>query len=252
MELEIRDYIRVIGKRIWWLVGIVLLATIITGVVSYFFLKPVYQASTKIIVNKTNSSASLEQLGLSEINFHIKIIDTYKEIIKSPYIMEIVAKEQEQLGVTAGELIRRVKVSSVNNTQVMTVSITDGSHERAVQLVNAISHVFEREIVNLMSVDNVSILSEAKPQSHPSPIKPNVKMNIAISFVVSLMAALGLIFLLEYLDDRIRTEKDVHHHLGLPVLSIINKMKPEDVVNVASSAIPKQAGEPHVTLGQQE
>ncbi|GIP35032.1 YveK family protein [Paenibacillus sp. J2TS4] len=249
MELEIRDYIRVIAKRIWWVIGIVLLVTTVTGVVSYFFLKPVYQASTKLIVNKTDPSVSLGQLSLNEINFNIKIIDTYKEVIKSPYIMEMVAKEQESLGVTAGELINKVSVSSVNNTQVMTVSIVDRSHERAVQLANAISRVFEREIVNLMSVDNVSVLSEAKIQSHPAPIKPNIKMNIAISFIVSLMAALGLIFLLEYLDDRIRTEKDVNELLGLPVLSVITKIKQEDLSS-NSSSIPKQAGESHVTLGQ--
>lgn len=72
-----------------------------------------------------------------------------------------------------------------------------------------------------MNVDNVSILSEARLAENPAPIKPNPKLNMAIAFVVGLMTAVGLAFLLEFLDNTIKTEKDVENYLGIAVIGVI-------------------------------
>lgn len=78
-------------------------------------------------------------------------------------------------------------MSSVNNTQVMTLVVRDNSYQRAAEIVNAISLVFKDEIPNLFNVENVSILNEAKvnPLIEPGPVEPNVLMNMAIAFIVS-------------------------------------------------------------------
>ena len=74
-------------------------------------------------------------------------------------------------------------------------------------------------------IDNIHILSPAELPDNPVPIKPQPLLNMAIAFVVGLMASVGLAFLLEYLDNTIKTEQDIEKLLGLPVLgavSIIN------------------------------
>ena len=55
-------------------------------------------------------------------------------------------------------------------------------------------------------------------------ISPNKKLNIAIAFFIGLMVSLGIVFLLEYVDNTIKTESDVEKYLGLPVLGVIPKM----------------------------
>ena len=45
-----------------------------------------------------------------------------------------------------------------------------------------------------MSVDNVTVLSKAEIMENQSPIKPVPMLNIAIAFIVGLMAAFGLVF----------------------------------------------------------
>ena len=54
-----------------------------------------------------------------------------------------------------------------------------------------------------------------------SPISPNIKLNVAIAFVVGLMASVGLALLLEYLNNTIVSKEDVERNLGLPVIGII-------------------------------
>jgi len=54
-----------------------------------------------------------------------------------------------------------------------------------------------------------------------SPIGPMRTRNIFIAFLVSFAAGIGLAFLLDYLDDSIKTSDDIGRHLGLPTLALI-------------------------------
>jgi len=248
MELELKDYLAIIRKRLIMLIAIVVIASSVTAVYSYYFVDPVYQAATKLIVNKKNDLA--DQLDINSVNLNLRLIDTYKEIIKTTAIMDKVVSAHPEFGMSSEQLIARIKVSSVNNTQVMTLSIRDQSYEKAVEVVNAVAKVFVEEIPELMAVDNVSILNTAKLIRNPSPVAPNPTLNIAISLIVSLMLGVGIAFLLEYLDDTIKTEKDVRDVLGLPTIAMIPKVKRADMekarLQIAESE--QAGGKAHVPI----
>ncbi len=53
------------------------------------------------------------------------------------------------------------------------------------------------------------------------PIGPQRARNIFVALLASLAAGIGLAFLLDYLDDSIRTSDDVSRNLGLPTLALI-------------------------------
>ena len=53
------------------------------------------------------------------------------------------------------------------------------------------------------------------------PVSPNKKMNIAIAFLLGLMVSVGLVFLLEYLDNTYKTKEQLEKELELPVLGVI-------------------------------
>lgn len=226
-ELDLRQYIAIIKKRLTLILLFVFICTAAAAVVSLFFKDPVYEASTKIIVNQTSAQMTTGQLDLNQINSNIKMIDTYKEIIKTPAILDKVAQQYPQLGLTAEELSRKIQISSVNNTQVMTLIVQDVDYKQAAQVVNAVSQVFQEEIQHIFKVENVSILNKAVLNAEPNPVSPNVPLNIAIAFVISLMVAIGITFLLEYLDDTIKTEADVLQFLGQPTLAMISRMNTE-------------------------
>lgn len=244
-ELDLRQYMTIIRKRLPFILILVLLCTAAAAVYSLFFKDPMYEASTKIIVNQTQSQAMTGQLDLNQINTNIRMIDTYKEIIKTPAILDKVVAGYPELGMTSEELARMIKVSSVNNTQVMTLIVEGMEYRKAAETVNAVSNVFREEIQHIFQVENVSILNEANLTKHPGPVSPNVPLNVAIAFVVSLMLAVGIVFLLEYLDDTIKTEADVLEYLGQPTLAMISKMSMEETASSQTrrSNKPYKAGE---------
>ncbi len=255
-ELDLRDYFRIVRKRLWLIVSIVVVVCILAGIYSLYIKNPVYEASTKIIVNQTPTQSTAGQLDLNQINTNIQLINTYKEIIKTPAILDIVTTDYPQFNITSEELLPKVNVSSVNNTQVMTLVVRDNSYPRAAEIVNAISLVFKQEIPSLFNVQNVSILNEAKvnPTVQPGPVEPNVMLNLAIAFVVSLMIGLGIAFLLEYLDDTLKTEEDIEKILGLPTLAMIVRLGQEETKQTDSQLQAQQsrkAGElEHVTVAK--
>ena len=252
-ELVLRDYFQIIKKRFWLIASIVTAALVLTLVFSIFVQRPMYEASTKIIVNRAPNNTTLQQLDLNEVNTNIRMIDTYKEIIKTPAILDKVIEKYPQFDITVEKLNKKIKVNSVNDTQVMTVIVSDHSYETAAEMVNAVSEVFKEEISGIFNVQNVSILNKAKNNdAEIKPVSPNIPLNLVVAFIVALMLSVGLSFLLEYLDDTIKTEEDVDKYLGLPTLALIVKLNSEDMKAQSNgSNVVRKAGDlSHVTIGK--
>jgi polysaccharide biosynthesis transport protein len=66
---------------------------------------------------------------------------------------------------------------------------------------------------------NIKIHANAVTPS--APTGPQRSRNILVALLLSLGAGIGLAFLLDYLDDSVRTSDDVSRHLGLPTLALI-------------------------------
>lgn len=227
MELELKDYFRIVMKRIKLILWLVVVAAIITAIFSYWFMKPVYESSTKLIVN--NSQDMSRAIDLNSVNLDIRLVDTYKQIIKTAAITDKVAEQNPQLGLTGEQINSMISVSSVSNTQVLTISARHSDYPTTVTVANEVAKVFVEEIPTIMTVNNVSILNEAKQVENPSPVAPNPIMNIALSIIVALLLGIGLALLLEYLDDTIKDEQDVLQYVDLPVLMSIPSVTEEDL-----------------------
>lgn len=226
--MELKQYFRIIQKK-WWLITIiVVVAMVATGVKSYFFTTPIYAANAKLIVNQSSGEGGAS-LNASTIQTSIFLINSYKEIIKSSAIMNKVVEQYPNFGESAWQLSAKISVTSANNSQVMNLVYQDTSYKNAAEIVNAVSTVFKEQIPNIMNVDNITILSEADISASPAPININPMMNLLISFVISLMLAIGLVFLLDYLDDTLKSEADVNELLDIPVLAVVGKMSRSDL-----------------------
>ena len=77
----------------------------------------------------------------------------------------------------------------------------------------------ELEVTSSDRTDNVSVATPARlPRG---PIGPPRVRNIIIALLLSLGAGIGLAFLLDYLDDTLKSIEDVDRHIHLPTLALI-------------------------------
>ncbi|MBN3553995.1 capsular biosynthesis protein [Fictibacillus nanhaiensis] len=223
--ISLKEIAETLKKRLSLIIIITAVAVALSGVISYFFLTPIYQASTQILVNQKTSEQPI--LDANQIKSNIDIINTYRVIIKSPTILDKVIQELN-LNTTTEALTNKITVNSEQNAQVFNLMVEDEDPAKAVKIANGIAKTFSTEITEIMNVDNVKILSPSVLKDDPSPIKPKPLLNIAIALVVGLMAGVGIAFLLEYLDNTIKTEEDIQKVLQLPVLGVIPKITVDD------------------------
>jgi capsular polysaccharide biosynthesis protein len=216
--ISLRELFYTLRNRIWLIISISVIVTLLSGIYSFYLATPIYSSSTQLLVNKEKSD---QPLYIGEIQTNLQLMNTYNVIIKSPAILDLVVKELD-LGQTSDQLNSMITVGSEKDSQVLNITVQNPDPAVATDIANTTAKVFQDEIVKIMNVDNVSILAKAKTKEDPSPIKPQPVLNIAIALVVGLMLGVGLSFLLEYLDNTIKNEMDVEKILGLPVLGAIH------------------------------
>jgi len=222
--ISLRELVETLRKRLKLILLLTFTAALISGVVSYFVLTPIYQTSTQLLVNQAKSEQQL--YNPAEVQTNLQLINTYNVIIKSPAILDKVI-ENLDLDLTADQINGKVSVQSEKDSQVVNIAVQDEDPTIAADIANETARVFQAEIVKIMNVDNVSILAPAEVKEGMAPIKPQPLLNIAIALVVGLMAGVGLAFLLEYLDNTVKSEQDVEKLLELPVLGSVTSIEVE-------------------------
>ena len=227
--MELKQYSKILLRKLWLIIAIVLIGCIIAGAKSYYFTTAIYQANAKLIVNQASQSGTSAIPNVSSLQTNIMLINTYKEIIKSPVIMNKVVEQNPQLKISPRALAAVTTVLSANESQIMNVTVSSTSYENAVEAVNAIVKVFKAEIPSIMNVDNVMILSEAVLDDAASPVNMSSNMDFIVAIILSLMVAVGLVFLLDYLDNTYRSEAELIEDLGLPMLALVTKINKGDL-----------------------
>ena len=84
----------------------------------------------------------------------------------------------------------------------------------------------ETGITSEQRASNVRIVDPA--ETPRGPISPNIQRDLTVTFGFSLLLAVGLAFLFEYLDNRIRTPQEMKAYLDVPFLGMVpavGKMK---------------------------
>jgi capsular polysaccharide biosynthesis protein len=197
--MELIEYIRIIKKRLWFIALLVVLAVAASGYYSYYMVQPVYQASTDMIVSKTENGPNGQPvLDYTSVVMNLMLLDTYKEIIKTGKLMKTVAEQHPELGMSPQQLNGAVRISSAEKSQVMTISAVDASYDRAVDIVNAVAQTVVQEIPKIMKVDNVTILSPADKSDPAMQIAPRPVLTMAVSMIVALMFSIAAVFFYEY------------------------------------------------------
>lgn len=249
--MELQRYWSVVRKRLWLIALIVIVSCTAVGYYTSHFVRPEYQASAKLMVYSNGALNKPEaEPDAAAINSSIQLIKTYKQLILTPRILKKVAEKYPELHTTAGELGSKISVASVTETQIMTVSATDASYARAAKMANAVSVVFQQEVRTLLNLNNVSVLNWADPSEQRAPVSSGPAKNVAIVFVLTLMIGVGVAFLLERLDDSVKTDGDVRTRLNMPLLADIPRMRRRDLIGTDDREKPvNTAGrDAHVTL----
>ena len=112
---------------------------------------------------------------------------------------------------------------------------------------NALQQKFnDATIARTAGISDVTI---TQPASAALATKtPHVATNLTIGMIVGLLVALGIVFLVDWFDGRLRDERDVETELGLPVLASIPLMPSGDGARAVPANVRNAAMESYFQL----
>lgn len=213
-ELDFSYILQTIGKRF-----LLILLFVILGVgvaVFYNYGAPIiYESKTTLYVQPEVKSSEVDYEGILT---NQKMVKTYTEIIKSRKIINQV-KENLKLDVAYEDIYDMLTVTSVNDTEIITIIVDNENASLARDVANEVGNVFIEEIKKTMEINNIKVIDEAIEGK--DPVSPRILLNCLIGFAGGLFIGLALAFLVESMDNKIKNHEDVKKYLKIKTLGVV-------------------------------
>lgn len=215
-EIDLRDLISLFRGKIIIILIITILCSVSGYLISKFLLVPKYEASATMIVN--NRQVVDANLTSGDLSASASLVKTYAVIITSYTVIDQVIEDLD-LDVSYEDLSKAVKVSSVDGTQVMEVSMKDADPEYAVSIIDKITEIAPDILVDKIKAGSCEVISRARYS--PDPVSPHSAKNAVICGFIGFLACFAVIFLRAILNNTFMTKEDIENVLEIPVLSVI-------------------------------
>ncbi len=211
--IELRDIIQIAKKYYKLLLIVPVVFAVIGALISIYLIKPVFEASTTLIVSQSKDTG--EAINKGDVDLSKSLIYTYAEMAKSNTVLDN-TKAKLNIDELNGN---NISVSPVKDTQILKIAVQSTDPKLATDIANTLVEEFTLEIARITKTENVAVVDFAKIPKNP--IKPNKVMNTLIAGILGEMLILLMVFLKEYLDNTLKTEKDIERYLGISVIGTI-------------------------------
>jgi non-specific protein-tyrosine kinase len=164
--------------------------------------------------------------------------------------MDRFSESKASLETQIGTIEEQIEVAEEQNTAIMTPEERQSHDTKLTQYRTIYANlILSYEQLRLSEAQTLSTLVPVEAAlPNPSPVRPQPFQTALLAGVVGLLASGGIIFLIDYLDDTIRSPEDVQRKFHLPVLGIIHQFRNEDEKLIAVDKPRSPIAESYRTL----
>lgn len=215
-DFELAGIIDSIKKRIKLILIITVVSTLAGVILSPNGEKPMYKASTSILVGNDSG----EKITASDVSTYQSLSKTYVQIARSRKVAEMTSERLKD-GTTTIDIQSSVAVNDLAGTQIISISATCGNAKSAADRANTFAEVLILESKRLFESGNAQIIDKALIPLEPVYVSKT--RIIPIALFGGLFFSIILVLFLEYVDNTIKTVKDVKIHVDAPIIGVIPK-----------------------------
>ena len=222
--IRIEDIMYALKKRWIMILSITVAFTLAAAALSFFVIKPKYEAKVKVFIGKEETKGNASNYDNNDIAMYQKLMKTYAEVIKTKDATKSALGKIGQATTqnNVNRVLSGLVVAPGADTQIMEVKYTTTTKSEILPVLNSITEMFIDNSEDLIPNGNIQIIEKAEMPE--SPISPNKVLNTIIGFMLGMMVAIGIAFLLEYMDNTVRSKDELEKLLDIPVLGNIPKM----------------------------
>lgn len=214
-EIDLKELLGYFWSKKVYIIIVTLIALLLGATYTAVLQKPKYKSYTTILLTKEADSNTITS---NDITLNKNLIDTYREIIKSKKVISKVI-DNLSLNYSVVELSKNVTVESINETEIIKVSVVDDDPKLSMVIANEIANVFNAEIVKLYNIQNVGVVDVAEMPNLPYNV--NLLKQLVLSGLVGIVLGFGIVFVMYYFDTSVKTTEEIEKKLGLPVIGVI-------------------------------
>ncbi|MFA5537106.1 MAG: Wzz/FepE/Etk N-terminal domain-containing protein [Bacillota bacterium] len=185
-EISLRELIETLIKGKWIITIITIVALLISGVASFIFMEPTYEAKATMMVNQSDEENSLTAYLRSISGSDFMSLETYTNQIKNPVLLERV-RERLQLNpekYTIRKLSELFEVKSIDKTNLIELGVTGTDPKLAADLVNGLAG----EFVQFINEEGKKQLTKTIGILREQMLAEEVKMNTALDEYTAFLA----------------------------------------------------------------
>lgn len=219
-EIDLKELLDYCLEKIWVVFLFVFLFSTMGLVYTVYLKTPMYKSTTSIILASNNSNTANNNTSITQADISINqnLINTYTEIIKSKAVLNNTISSLG-LDYDYAKLAKMVSVTSVNDTEIINISVVDADPVQARDIANKIASIFKGQVMSIYNMTNVSILDSAEIAVAADNI--HVVKEAIIYFVAGIVVGLLCIFLRFYFDRNIKTVTELEGKIDIPIMGSI-------------------------------
>lgn len=206
-------------KNLFSIIAWAVVGLIISLVVLFIFIEPKYSATTDILVNQKNDNVQTQYAAQQA---DLGAVTTYEDILKRSVILSPVLKEvkaRDNYKGSLGDLQKSVSVSNETNSKIISVTVTDKDAYIAADIANTVAKTFKEKIVKIMKIDNVTIVSSAKPNA--TPVFPKKTLGALVGIILGALIGVAIAIVRELTDKTVKDMDFLTDEVGLTSLGTV-------------------------------
>lgn len=236
-EVTIKDLAELLIPKLWIIIIVSVLASVLAFGYSHFFKTDTYTATSKLYVNSASGEGDDVTTG-DNIVVARHMLDNYKVILKSEvFLKEVIAKleadksdaEQNNLvkDLTPSKISGMMSISVYEDTQAFSLKVTSTNPRLSCIVLKAIHNTAVDtlgEIVNDAKTYSISSLQDP-PEDYKVITKNSnhAARNAVLSFLVAAVMSVVFIWVYSFFDVIIRDRKKLVDNVDVPILGVIPK-----------------------------
>lgn len=220
-ELDLKELFTIFWNKKVQIILIVAIFIVLGIIYTIGFVTPMYTSSTTLVLatsGKTETGSTTDTITTTDITLNSKLVSTYSEIVKTKDVLRQVITNLN-INVQEEELRNNVTVTSVKDTEIIKISVSNKNAKYASEIANEIAKVFSKKVDEIYNINNVHVLDEAEIETTPSNI--NHTKDVIIFTFIGIVIALMYVIIANMLDTTIGTAEEIEKQFKIPVLASI-------------------------------
>ena len=219
-SIDLLHILKTIWHHLWLVVLVGILGAGLTFSYAAFLITPTYSSSIMLYVN--NSSLSLNDVGFSISSADLvasqKLVNTYNVLLKNRTTLERVIEEAD-VPYTWSQLNGMIKASSVEETEVMRITVTSSNPYEARDIANSIAVVLPQRVTEIVEGTSMEVVDSAVVNPHK--VAPSITKYTLIGLLLGMILSIGILTIRALLDNTIHDEEYIVQNYQYPILAKI-------------------------------